>query len=62
MAERISVGKALKNAGIETGEVLASVYEDEASVPACCSEGCVVEADGECPHGFPSVILAMGLI
>ena len=30
--------------------------------PALCMEGCEVESDGRCPHGNPSVLLAMGLI
>ena len=31
-------------------------------VPACCSEGCEVEPDGECEHGQPSVLLKLGVI
>ena len=27
-----------------------------------CNEGCTVEPDGECPHGYPSILLAAGLI
>ena len=30
--------------------------------PACCTEGCYVEPDGTCPHGNPSLLLALGLI
>jgi hypothetical protein len=29
--------------------------------PACCDEGCVVEPDGECEHGCPSILLALGI-
>jgi hypothetical protein len=29
---------------------------------ADCEEGCVVEPDGECPHGHPSVLILLGLI
>jgi hypothetical protein len=25
-------------------------------VPACCSEECMVEPDGICPHGFKSIL------
>lgn len=28
-------------------------------VPACCSEGCMVEPDGTCQHGFSSVVEAL---
>jgi hypothetical protein len=30
--------------------------------PALCSYGCEVEPDGECEHGHPSVLVALGLI
>jgi len=30
--------------------------------PAMCDEGCEVEPDGRCPHGCPSMLLALGLI
>lgn len=41
------------------------MYEDaicRGSCPACCSEGCIVEPDGVCPHGFNSTLLEVGLI
>ena len=53
---RISVTKALKNAGMEIEDC------DDSIVPACCSEGCEVEPDGVCEHGCPSVLVALGLI
>ncbi len=31
-------------------------------VPACCSEYCEVEPDGYCEHGYPSVLVKLGLI
>ena len=58
-AKRISVKEAMFNAGYE--EMDEDVLGDSV-MPACCSEGCEVEPDGECEHGFPSVLLAMGLI
>lgn len=30
--------------------------------PALCSDGCEVEPDGRCPHGHPSVLIALGLV
>lgn len=31
-------------------------------VPTACPEGCEVEPDGVCPHGYRSPILLMGMI
>lgn len=30
-------------------------------IPALCKESCEVEPDGTCPHGCPSLFLAMGI-
>lgn len=57
-AHRISVQAALDNAGVD----MADLSEDPACVPACCSEGCEVEPDGVCVHGFKSVLLVLGVI
>lgn len=57
MANYIRPQQALDDAGM--------TLEDAASdsvVPACCSEGCEVEPDGECEHGNPSVLIALCLI
>ena len=43
-------------------EALAEYSELDDSYPALCSDGCQVEPDGHCPHGAPSLLLAMGLI
>lgn len=45
--------------------LLEEFGEDElldGSVPTRCPEGCMVEPDGQCPHGYKSVLLAAGLI
>lgn len=34
----------------------------DSSVPAACEHECTIEPDGECGHGFPSVLRDMGLI
>ena len=57
-ARHIKPEEALENAGFGDVEEL---MDDPASVPACCSEGCMVEPDGVCPHGFKSVLIEMGL-
>lgn len=41
----------------EFQEALAKYFCD-AIVPALCIESCMVEADGVCPHGCESVMLA----
>jgi hypothetical protein len=43
-------------------EALAEYSELDDTYPALCSEGCQVEPDGHCPHGAPSLLLALGLI
>lgn len=57
MAQRIPAKQALE----EAGQTLEDVAMDSVC-PACCSDGCEVEPDGTCEHGFPSVLLAMGII
>jgi hypothetical protein len=54
---RISVRETLEMHGVSLDEVAF-----ESVVPACCSEGCEVEPDGECEHGQPSVLLKLGVI
>ena len=56
MATKISASKALNNQGLTMIDMMDSV------IPACCSEGCDTEPDGYCEHGFPSVLLDMGMI
>ena len=63
---RISATEALENEGFsDTPESLEAFARNamwEATSPACCSEGCVVEPDGTCSHGCPSILIALGLI
>lgn len=62
MATRISPHMAADNAGYESvTECLEDVMFGTAHCPACCSEGCEVEIDGTCEHGFPSIARAMGV-
>ena len=42
-----------------------SLSKDELSdsiVPTACPNGCEVEPDGKCCHGYPSPLLVLGLI
>jgi hypothetical protein len=64
---RISADETLENEGVDpTNEdsVFSFVRHSsfEATAPACCSEGCIVEPDGTCHHGCPSVLLVIGMI
>lgn len=53
----ITVREALEMHGVSLSEIVW-----ESIVPACCSEGCEVEPDGECEHGNPSVLIKLGVI
>ena len=55
-AHRITARQAMRDSGMSLGECMDGVC------PACCSEGCMTEPDGTCEHGFPSVLLACGMI
>ncbi len=53
---RISASRALRESGMSLEDC------SDGTCPACCKEGCIVEPDGECEHGCPSVLIAAGLI
>jgi len=46
----------------ELMEVLESCVMGDGNAPTRCLEGCEVEPDGTCPHGYDSILLEMGLI
>ncbi len=43
-------------------EALVEYRQLDTVYPALCTEGCEVEPDGHCPHGAPSLLLALGII
>lgn len=43
-------------------EARAEFSELDDLYPAICTEDCQVEPDGHCPHGAPSLLLALGMI
>ena len=51
-----------QNGYAKTEEALAEYSELDDTYPAICSEDCVVEPDGQCAHGSPSLLIALGLI
>ena len=60
----ITAAEALKFAGF-TPDTLEQFIRDslwEGTAPACCLEGCVVEPDGACSHGCPSILIALEVI
>jgi hypothetical protein len=62
MAHRITVVELEQLEGCEAIDILEDVMVDMRHCPAMCSEGCEVEMDGFCPHGYPSLALHMGVV
>lgn len=62
MAHRITVVELERNEGCDAQDILEDVMCDTRHCPAMCSDGCEVEVDGKCPHGFPSLALHMGVV
>jgi hypothetical protein len=64
---RVSAPTVLEWEGVDVGNE-ESVYDYvrsagfEGTAPACCTEGCIVEPDGRCPHGCPSGLIVLGVI
>ena len=60
----ITATDALENEGFtpDTLEQFTRNAMFDATSPACCTEGCVVEPDGTCSHGCPSILIALGVI
>ena len=52
MANSISISAALENVNMILDDIFL-----ESIIPACCSEGCMVEPDGKCEHGFESAFI-----
>ena len=61
MAHKITIDEVAENEGMTYDELIIE-YGMDSVVPACCSEGCYTEPDGKCKHGFPSIMLALGVI
>jgi hypothetical protein len=60
---KITLNEWLQQNGYATAdETLAEYSVLDDLYPAMCSEDCQVEPDGHCPHGGPSLLLALGLI
>lgn len=63
--ERLTVQKFRVREGLEAKtrwrEWLERMSAAE-SVPTLCTSHCEAEPDGECQHGHPSVLVAVGLL
>ena len=62
MSKRISFRELCEGNGAENAEERQELLEEwahDSVVPALCSSGCMVEPDGTCQHGHPSVIMAV---
>jgi hypothetical protein len=62
---RISVADWRKSEELESEDAYLEAikgYVMDSVCPAMCDEGCEVEPDGKCPHGCPSILLAIGMI
>ena len=60
---RITLKEWLAQHGYSSAdEALVEYSELDDTYPAICSEDCQVEPDGHCPHGAPSLLLALGVI
>ena len=59
---KITLKEWLTQKGLNAAEALADYSQLDSIYPAICSEDCQVEPDGHCPHGGPSLLLALGLI
>ena len=60
---KISIRQLLDDYGCETIDELLQDEEINGMngvAVAVCSEGCLVEPDGVCPHGCPSILIKLG--
>lgn len=63
MAHRITITELEEREGMSALDILEEeCFGSRIGVPAMCSEGCEVELDGVCPHGFNSLALHMGVV
>ncbi len=59
---QLTLNELLRREGRSFEEIAEAVMFGDENAPALFSEGCEVEPDGSCEHGFPSLLRAAGLI
>lgn len=63
MAHRLTIVEIEEAEGMSALEILEDeMFGTRIGVPAMCSEGCEVELDGICQHGFKSLAMHMGVV
>ena len=62
MCKKITLSEVAEEQGYENSTQLLTEKGLDSVVPACCSEGCEVEPDGYCEHGYPSILIEAGMI
>lgn len=62
VGNRLTVKEFLDQDGRSLEEIFEAVIFRDENAPALCDAGCEVEPDGKCPHGHPSILLALGMI
>lgn len=62
--ERVSPEVVYEDHGVKDIYELSQMCDrsNTGAYPALCEDGCMVEPDGECQHGHPSVLVDAGLI
>ncbi len=55
-------GMGQKGAKMDYSLELIMQMESEGLAPTECPEGCIVEPDGLCPHGYESKLMELGYI
>jgi hypothetical protein len=60
----ITATEALTHAGFTPANLEQFIRDSlwEGTSPACCLDGCIVEPDGACSHGCPSILIALEVI
>lgn len=58
MKTYLSPEKIAKQRDCTLDELISEAVFD-GSCPACCIHDCEVEPDGKCPHGNPSILMAL---
>lgn len=61
-ATRLNKWEVLTRSPFQTMDDLLRDAHEKGNAPALCSLGCRVELDGKCPHGYRSIVRAIGLI
>lgn len=59
---RMTLRQFMKENEIDTVDQLLEMHAMDSVVPALCTDYCMVEPDGRCEHGCPSILIALRII